>query len=110
MITVLSVILHEVGVWKSTSRIYLEISLITPNNIHNSEILLNLVDKIKPDIVHIQYEPGLYGLKLYSYRPSKIFTTIDSFYEESHSHYLSLILFHLYNLFNYIFNSKDTEY
>ena len=54
MTTVLSVILHEVGVWKATSRIYLEISLITPNNIHNSEILLNLVDKIKPDIVHIQ--------------------------------------------------------
>ncbi len=56
---------------------------LSPNNIHNSEILLNLVDKIKPDIVHIQYEPGLYGLKLHSYRPSKIFTTIDSFYEKS---------------------------
>jgi len=56
---------------------------LSPNNIHNSEILFNLVDKIKPDIVHIQYEPGLYGLKLHSYRPSKIFTTIDSFYEKS---------------------------
>lgn len=56
---------------------------LSPNNVHNSEILLNLVNKIKPDIVHIRYEPGLYGLKLYSYRPSKICTTIDSFYARS---------------------------
>ncbi len=56
---------------------------LSPNNIHNSEIILRLVDKIKPDIVHIQYEPGLYGLKLHSYRPSKIHTTIDSFYTNS---------------------------
>jgi glycosyltransferase involved in cell wall biosynthesis len=53
---------------------------LSANNMHNSEILLSLVDQIKPDIVHIQYEPGLYGLKLHSYRPSKIHTTIDSFY------------------------------
>jgi glycosyltransferase involved in cell wall biosynthesis len=30
---------------------------LSPSNIHNPEILLNLVDKITPDIVHIQYEP-----------------------------------------------------
>jgi glycosyltransferase involved in cell wall biosynthesis len=56
---------------------------LSPNNIHNSKIILHLVDKIKPDIVHIQYEPGLYGLKLHSYRPSKIHTTIDSIYTNS---------------------------
>ena len=61
----------------------MEITLDSPNNVHNSEIFLNLVNKIKPDIVLIQYEPGLYGLKLYSYRPSKICTTIDSFYARS---------------------------
>ena len=38
---------------------------LSPNNIHNSEILSNLVNEIKPDVVHIQYEPGLYGLKLH---------------------------------------------
>lgn len=53
---------------------------VSPNNVHNPEILLDLVNKIRPDIVHIQYEPGLYGLKLHSYRPSRICTTIDSFY------------------------------
>jgi glycosyltransferase involved in cell wall biosynthesis len=56
---------------------------LSPNNTHNSEILLDLVNKIKPDIVHIQYEPGLYGLKLHLYRPYKIRTTIDSFYAKS---------------------------
>ena len=56
---------------------------LSPNNIRNSEMLLDLVNKIKPDIVHIQYEPGLYGLKLHLYRPSKIRTTIDSFYAKS---------------------------
>ena len=56
---------------------------LSPNSMHNSEILLDLVNKIKPDIVHIQYEPGLYGLKLHLYRPYKISTTIDSFYVKS---------------------------
>jgi glycosyltransferase involved in cell wall biosynthesis len=55
---------------------------LSPNNMHNSEILSNLVDEIKPDVVHIQYEPGLYGLKLYSLRPNSIHTTIDSFYNK----------------------------
>jgi glycosyltransferase involved in cell wall biosynthesis len=55
---------------------------LSPNNIHNSEILSNLVDEVKPDVVHIQYEPGLYGLKLYSLRPNSIHTTIDSFYNK----------------------------
>jgi glycosyltransferase involved in cell wall biosynthesis len=55
---------------------------LSPNNIHNSKILLDLVDKIKPDIVHIQYEPGLYGLELHSLRPNSIHTTIDLFYNK----------------------------
>ena len=53
---------------------------LSPNNIHNSEILSNLVNEIKPDVVHIQYEPGLYGLKLHLIRSNSIHTTIDSFY------------------------------
>lgn len=55
---------------------------LSPNNLHNSELLLDLADKIKPDIVHIQYEPGLYGLELYSFRPNNIHTTIDLFYNK----------------------------
>ena len=34
------------------------------SNNYNSDILLELVDKLHFDIVHVQYEPGLYGLKL----------------------------------------------
>jgi glycosyltransferase involved in cell wall biosynthesis len=41
-----------------------------------------LVKKIKPDVVHIQYEPGLYGIELHSLRPNSIHTTIDKFYNE----------------------------
>jgi glycosyltransferase involved in cell wall biosynthesis len=55
---------------------------LSPNNIHNSKILLNLVNEITPDVVHIQYEPGLYGLELHSLRPNSIHTTIDSFYNK----------------------------
>jgi hypothetical protein len=53
---------------------------LSPGNIHNCELLLELVDKIQPDIVYVQYEPGLYGLRLHPLRPSKIRTTIDLFY------------------------------
>jgi glycosyltransferase involved in cell wall biosynthesis len=55
---------------------------LSPNNIHNSELLLDLVNKIKPDVVHIQYEPGLYGLTLHSFIPNSIHTTIDTFYNK----------------------------
>jgi glycosyltransferase involved in cell wall biosynthesis len=55
---------------------------ISPGNTHNYKLLLELVDKIQPDIVHVQYEPGLYGLKLHPLRPSKIRTSIDLFYDK----------------------------
>ena len=57
-----------------------EFSGITQHNTRNSEILLELVEKIKPDVVHVQYEPGLYGLKLDMFNPAKTSTNIDSFY------------------------------
>jgi glycosyltransferase involved in cell wall biosynthesis len=58
-----------------------EFSGISQDNARNSEILLELVDKIKPDLVHVQYEPGLYGLKLEMLNPAKSSTNIDSFYK-----------------------------
>ena len=51
-----------------------------PSNPHNSEVLLNAVTNSKPDIVHVQYEHGLYGLVLNPINPTKISTNIDSFY------------------------------
>ena len=58
-----------------------EFSGIAQHNARNSEILLDLVDKINPDVVHVQYEPGLYGLKLDILNPAKTSTNIDSFYK-----------------------------
>jgi glycosyltransferase involved in cell wall biosynthesis len=55
---------------------------ISPCNKHNSEVLLKLVKKINPDIIHVQHEFGLYGFFFNSLRPSKTFTGLDKFYDE----------------------------
>ncbi|AFU58611.1 putative glycosyl transferase [Candidatus Nitrososphaera gargensis Ga9.2] len=54
---------------------------ISPSNPRNSDNLLKIVDDVKPDIVHVQFEPGLYGLFLDAVDPRKSATYIDSFYE-----------------------------
>jgi hypothetical protein len=41
---------------------------------------LKAIHDLKPDIVHIQYEPGLYGLVLDPINPKNTTTNIDSFY------------------------------
>jgi glycosyltransferase involved in cell wall biosynthesis len=53
---------------------------ISPTNTQNSEVLLELVNKVAPDVVHVQFEPGLYGLVLDPTNPRKSSTHIDSFY------------------------------
>ena len=37
---------------------------ISPSNQYNSEVLLDIVNKTKPELVHVQYEHGLYGSSL----------------------------------------------
>lgn len=37
---------------------------LSPYNKHNSDVLSKAIRDSKADIVHIQYEPGLYGLVL----------------------------------------------
>ena len=39
-----------------------DVSGLSPKNPQNSEVLSKVVGEIHPDIVHIQYEPGMYGL------------------------------------------------
>jgi len=53
-----------------------------PYNTDNSDILLKVLEKIDPDIVHIQMEHGLYGLSLKSLLPGKITTSLDQFYSK----------------------------
>lgn len=54
---------------------------LSPSHIDDSNVILQLVDKIKPDIVHLQYEQGMYGLVLDGLDPRKTRTNIDSFYD-----------------------------
>jgi glycosyltransferase involved in cell wall biosynthesis len=58
-----------------------EFSGISPKNPENSNILLEIVKRTKPDLVHVQYEHGLYGLKLDPLNPTKTTTNIDLFYK-----------------------------
>jgi glycosyltransferase involved in cell wall biosynthesis len=53
---------------------------ISPKNPHNSDVLLKIVNDLKPDVVHVQFEPGLYGLILDPFNPKKSGTYIDQFY------------------------------
>jgi len=53
---------------------------LSPTNVHNSDVLMKAVDEFRPDLVHIQYEPGLYGLRFDFINPKHSTTSIDSFY------------------------------
>jgi glycosyltransferase involved in cell wall biosynthesis len=55
---------------------------LSPKNTENSEFLLKIISELQPDIVHIQFEPGLYGLVLDHKDPRKSGTYIDSFYHQ----------------------------
>ena len=55
---------------------------LAPGNNANYQVLLKIADDIRPDIIHIQYEHGLYGLKLDPFNPNKTRTNIDLFYDK----------------------------
>ena len=59
-----------------------EFSGISPANENNSEVLLKIARESKADVVHVQFEPGLYGLVLDPGNPSRSRTFIDPFYEK----------------------------
>jgi glycosyltransferase involved in cell wall biosynthesis len=58
-----------------------EFSGLSPKNPENSNLLLEIVESTKPDLVHVQYEHGLYGLRLDPLNPRKTTTNIDLFYK-----------------------------
>jgi glycosyltransferase involved in cell wall biosynthesis len=53
---------------------------LSPTNKQNSEVLLKIVNEINPDIVHVQFEPGMYGSILDPIIWRNSHTYIDSFY------------------------------
>jgi glycosyltransferase involved in cell wall biosynthesis len=52
---------------------------VSPSNANNSDIILKVINDVKPDIIHLQFEPGLYGLKL-ALNPNNNKTYLDTFY------------------------------
>jgi glycosyltransferase involved in cell wall biosynthesis len=59
-----------------------QFSGLSPTNEQNSQILLKLVDQVNPDVVHIQFEPGMYGLLIDPKNPKNSGTYLDSFYRK----------------------------
>jgi Glycosyltransferase Family 4 len=55
---------------------------ISPKNQYNSKVLLNIVKEVEPDVVHVQYEHGLYGIHLDPINPRRTHTNIELFYRE----------------------------
>jgi glycosyltransferase involved in cell wall biosynthesis len=55
---------------------------LSPYNRQNSEVLIRAVKEFKPDVVHVQYEQGLYGIHLDPINPKRTSTTIESFYHD----------------------------
>lgn len=53
---------------------------LSPFEENNWKIIYELVQKLKPDIIHIQHEQGLYNFKTHPLIPSKTKTSIDKFY------------------------------
>ena len=60
-----------------------EFAGISPTSERNSDVLIKIVEEqSRPDVVHVQFEPGLYGLILNSANPSASRTFIDQFYHK----------------------------
>jgi glycosyltransferase involved in cell wall biosynthesis len=55
---------------------------ISPNNQNNSQALLDIVEELGPDVVHVQYEQSLYGIHLDPIDPRKTKTNIELFYHD----------------------------
>ncbi len=56
---------------------------LSPTSKNNSETLLKITEELKPDIVHIQHEHGLYNFKIDPLLPSRTKTGLDKFYAVS---------------------------
>jgi glycosyltransferase involved in cell wall biosynthesis len=53
---------------------------LSPFAENNSQVIYDFVQKLKPDIVHIQHEQGLYNFKIDPLFPSRTKTGLDKFY------------------------------
>jgi len=56
---------------------------LSPTNKENSQILLKIISKINPHIIHIQFKPDLYGVSLDIKNPRNSMTYLDLFYKKN---------------------------
>lgn len=58
--------------------------IISPDDRHNSDKILNLVNEISPDVIHIQLEPYLYDVepKLTHFFKNRYISTLDKLYRK----------------------------
>jgi glycosyltransferase involved in cell wall biosynthesis len=55
---------------------------LDPLNENNSQVILDVINTLKPDIVHIQLEHGLYGFRqVFKKNSKRSITNIEDFYE-----------------------------
>jgi glycosyltransferase involved in cell wall biosynthesis len=59
-----------------------DFSGLSPYNKKNSNVLINLLREIQPDLIHVQYEQGMYGIHLDPINPLQTKTSIEEFYEQ----------------------------
>jgi hypothetical protein len=55
---------------------------ISPDKKDNFQVLLKLVKEVNPDLVHVQYEQGMYGMRLDPIDLTKTGTNIEKFYDQ----------------------------
>ena len=56
---------------------------LDPLNENNSQVILDVINTLRPNIVHIQLEHGLYGFKqVFKKNSNKSITNIEKFYEK----------------------------
>jgi glycosyltransferase involved in cell wall biosynthesis len=59
-----------------------DFSGLDASNEENSDLLLKIVNELRPDVVHVQLEHGLYGLNFAEISRFRMRTNIDEFYEK----------------------------
>jgi glycosyltransferase involved in cell wall biosynthesis len=59
-----------------------DFSGLSPCNKKNSSVLTRLSKEVNPDLIHVQYEQGMYGIHLDPINPLRTKTSIEEFYEK----------------------------
>ena len=89
-----------------------DFSGLSPYNKKNSDVLIHLSKEINPDLIHVQYEQGLYGIHLDPINPARTKTNIEEFYEKCNIPIVTTFhsAYTLRQWMNLIVPMKETKY